>query len=78
MKIRSQKYKPLYKTEPENGDKNYQSGKLDFNNVDPHELNLMLKYGKPGNVIGQYQSKPFIELPYGIVKKDLPAYKRKI
>ena len=37
----------------------------------------MLKFWKDSNKIGEYESKPFIELPYGIVKKDLPAYQKR-
>ena len=43
---------------------------------DYKDLNLMLKFGKSSNRIGKYESKPFIELPYGLIKKDLPAYQK--
>lgn len=43
---------------------------------DYNDLNLMLKFGKSSNRIGKYESKPFIELPYGLIKKDLPAYQK--
>ena len=51
-------------------------GEFDFNKVHQNDLKLMLKFGNPSNIIGNYQSKPFIELPYGIIKKDLPAYQK--
>lgn len=40
------------------------------------EFNQILKYGKTSNVIGQYESKKFIELPYGIVKRELPILQK--
>lgn len=36
------------------------------------DLLLLRKYGKASNVIGGYASKPFTDLPYGVVRKDLP------
>lgn len=33
---------------------------------------LILKYGKPSNTISGVTSKPFIELPYGLVKIEIP------
>ncbi|RMZ60057.1 hypothetical protein D1632_10740 [Chryseobacterium nematophagum] len=41
------------------------------------ELQRMIIYGKPCDSIGPYRSKPFVELPYGIVKKYLPRYQEK-
>lgn len=41
------------------------------------ELNLIVKFGKSSNSISDYQSKPFIELPYAMVKKELPALQNK-
>ena len=43
---------------------------------DYKDLNLMLKFGKLSNRIGKYESKPFVHLPYGLIKKDLPAYQK--
>ena len=44
--------------------------------ISQEQLSLMLTYGKPNNRIGEFESKPFIELPYGLIKKDLPAYQK--
>lgn len=35
-------------------------------------LELILKYGKASNTLGQWKSKPFIELPFGLVKIEVP------
>ena len=35
-------------------------------------LDLVLKYGKASNKVGKYESESFINLPYGVVKIDLP------
>ena len=50
---------------------------FNLNEVLQDDLKKMLKFGKASNKIGEYESKPFIELPYGIVKKDLPAYQKR-
>ncbi len=49
---------------------------FDLSSVFAKDFDLMLKYGKPSDTIGKWKSKPFIELPYGIVKKDLPNYQK--
>lgn len=49
---------------------------FNLNNVFTKDLNLMLKFGKSSNRIGKYESKPFIELPYGLIKKDLPGLQK--
>lgn len=41
------------------------------------DFNRIMKFGKPSNKVGQYVSKPFIELPYGVVRKDLPTLQKK-
>ena len=40
------------------------------------DFDLILKYGKASSKIAGFESKPFIELPYGLVKIDLPALQR--
>src|SRR5690606_30694403 len=35
-----------------------------------------LKYGKSSSKIAGFESKPFIELPYGLIKIDLPALQK--
>ncbi|MGL5235234.1 MAG: hypothetical protein ACRC8Z_10865 [Empedobacter falsenii] len=40
------------------------------------DLELMFKYGKSSNKIGGFESKPFIELPYALIKRDLPALQK--
>lgn len=37
------------------------------------DLDLILKFGKVKNYIGEYRSKDFIELSYGLVKIEIPA-----
>ena len=44
-----------------------------FKGVTNIDLDFILKYAKSKNTIGKYEALPFIHLPYGIVKKDLPA-----
>lgn len=51
---------------------NYENDILDFSNITAEDLKLMLKFGKASDSIGKYQSKRFIELPYGLVRKDIP------
>lgn len=43
---------------------------IDWSKAD--HLQLILKYGKASNKIGSYTSKPFISLPYGLVKIEIP------
>lgn len=43
-----------------------------FKGVTNIDLDFILKYAKSKNTIGKYEALPFIHLPYGIVKKDLP------
>ena len=47
-----------------------------FENLTKEQFDMILKFGKPCNRIGNYESKPFIELPFGIVKKELPLYQK--
>lgn len=72
----SRKSRGQDKINTENKTNNYEYDNFNINESSPNDLNLMLKYGKPSNIIGKYQSKPFIELPYGIVRKDLQAYQK--
>lgn len=45
--------------------------------ISQEQLTLMLTYGKPNNRIGEFESKPFVLLPYGLIKKDLPNLQKK-
>ena len=74
--IKAKKLRGRDKTIAENDSKNYESDNVNINDIVAKDFQLMLKFGKPSNVIGKYQSKPFIELPYGIIKKDLKAYQK--
>lgn len=49
---------------------------IDFSTVSHKDFERMIKYGKSSDTIGPYKSKAFIELPYGIVKKDLPLLQK--
>lgn len=51
--------------------------KIDFTTVSMKDFQRMVKYGKPTDTLGPYKSKAFIELPYGVVKKDLPLLQKK-
>lgn len=53
-----------------------QESKVDFTTVSAKDFQRMIKYGKPSDTIGPYKSKAFIELPYGVVKKDLPILQK--
>ena len=44
-----------------------------YSGISENDFQLMLKFGKPNNKIGGYESKQFIELPYGMVKIEIPA-----
>ena len=59
---------------PNEGDK-HDKGQLEyeFNSLTENQLQMLLKYGKASDAIGGFKSKAFIELPYGIIKKDVPA-----
>lgn len=46
-------------------------------NISEEDFKRMMKFGKPSNQIGGFTSKPFIELPFGLIKKDLPALQKK-
>lgn len=49
---------------------------LDLSGLTSEDIDKIFKYGKSSDSIGPYKSKSFIELPYGVVKKDLPMYQR--
>lgn len=40
--------------------------------IQTNDLQRMLKYGKASDTIGEFTSKAFIELPYGLVKIRIP------
>lgn len=46
---------------------------LDLSEVSIEDFKKMMKYGKPSDTIGNYKSKPFIKLPYGVVKVEVPS-----
>lgn len=50
---------------------------FNMESVTLEDFQRMVKYGKSSDTIGIYKSKPFIELPYGVIKKDLPLYQQK-
>jgi hypothetical protein len=50
---------------------------LNLQSVTAENFKRMVKYGKSSDAIGIYKSKVFIELPYGTIKKDLPALQKK-
>lgn len=50
---------------------------LGFRGISMQDLDLIKKYGKASNALGKYVSKDFIELPYGIIRKDLPTLQKK-
>lgn len=53
-----------------------ENSKIDFSTVSLKDFQRMVKYGKSSDTIGPYKSKAFIELPYGVVKKDLPILQK--
>ena len=52
------------------------SSKIDFSTVSVKDFERMVKYGKSSDTIEKYKSKAFIELPFGMVKKDLPLLQK--
>lgn len=48
-----------------------------LNGLTEEKFELIMKYGKASNQLGKYVSKDFVELPYGIVRKDLPTLQKK-
>lgn len=50
---------------------------LGFKGLSMADLDLIQRFGKASNSLGGYTSKPFVELPYGIVRKDLPTLQKK-
>lgn len=49
-----------------------QDNLFELNNLSAKDFERLLKFGKPSNKVGPYESKDFVELPYGLVKKDIP------
>lgn len=43
-----------------------------LNEISQSDFDKMLKFGKASNEVAGYASKRFVELPYGLVKIDLP------
>lgn len=54
-----------------------QQTEFNMQSVTFQDFQRMVKFGKSSDTIGKYKSKPFIELPYGIIKKDLPLYQKR-
>lgn len=50
---------------------------FNLNGLTAEKFDLIMKYGKASNRLGKYTSKPLIELPYGVVRKDLPALQQR-
>lgn len=50
---------------------------INLSSVSMKDFQRMLKFGKSSDTIGKYKSKAFIELPYGIIKKQLPILQNK-
>jgi len=50
---------------------------LGFKGITEKDLENIMKFGKASDTIGGYQSKSFIELPYGLVRKDVPDMQKK-
>ena len=48
-----------------------------LNGLTQEKFELIMKYGKASNQLGKYTSKDFVELPYGIVRKELPTLQKK-
>ena len=48
------------------------SGKFEVDNLSVEDFKLILKYGKSSDTIGKYKCCPFVELPYGLIKRELP------
>lgn len=45
--------------------------------VTQEQIDYIFKYGKGSNSLGGYESQPFIELPYGVVRKDMITLQKK-
>lgn len=50
---------------------------INLSGITQDQIDLMFKYGKGSNKLGKYESLPYIELPYGIVRKDLLTLQKK-
>ena len=50
---------------------------INLSGVNQTQLDYIFKYGKGSNTLGGYVCKPFIELPYGVVRKDLITLQKK-
>lgn len=74
--IKHLKLKGFWKRKKTPEDSATEESKIDFSAVSLQDFQRMIKYGKPFDTIGQYKSKAFIELPYGVVKKDLPLLQK--
>lgn len=50
---------------------------INLNGVTQTQLDYIFKYGKGSNRLGGYECKPFVELPYGVVRKDMITLQKK-
>lgn len=50
---------------------------INLNGITQAQLDTVFKYGAPSNKLGKYESKPFVDLPYGVVRKDLITLQKK-
>lgn len=50
---------------------------LNLNGITQDQLDTMFKYGAASNKIGKYESLPFVDLPFGVVRKDLITLQKK-
>lgn len=51
-------------------------GILNLNGLDEAQLDHVLRFGKPKNTIGGYESKKLIFLPYGLVRIEIPVMQK--
>lgn len=50
---------------------------LSFDGLSADDLERVMKYGRSSDTLGGYRSQKFVELPYGIIRKDLPTLQKK-
>lgn len=70
--IKGRELQSLTVTNPEDGSQGFS-----LNGLAQDKFDLIMKYGKASNQLGKYSSKDFVELPYGVVRKDLPTLQKK-
>ena len=50
---------------------------INLTGINQTQLDYIFKYGKGSNKLGQYESLPFVDLPYGVVRKDMITLQKK-